>query len=108
MLRPDRDWALPVTLGLGLAALAVFWLPRQRRQLPLGLIAVAVMAVLAVVLGAASYVPCRGGLSMTGAAFWVLHLFVGQPAPVYPGGESALVRRRRDCRPRSSSGLPRR
>jgi hypothetical protein len=84
-LRPDQGWALPVTLGLWLTALGLYWWPRRYRQLPVGLIAVAVMVVLAVVLGAASYVPCRGGLSTTGVAFWVLQLFVGQPAPVYPG-----------------------
>ena len=64
LLRPGREWALPVTLGLWLVVLAVYWWPRRYRRLPAGLAAVAVMVVLAVVLGTASFVPCRGGLSM--------------------------------------------
>jgi hypothetical protein len=48
-LEPDQYWALPVTLGLWLAVLAVYWWPRRRRGLPVGLIAVAVMVALAVV-----------------------------------------------------------
>lgn len=85
VLRPDQSWALPVMLVLWLAVLSVFWWPRRYERLPVGLIAVAVMVVLAAVLGTVSYVPCRGGLSMAGVVFWVLQLFVGQPAPVYPG-----------------------
>jgi hypothetical protein len=85
LVRPGGDWALLVTAGLWAAALAAYWWPRRRRRLPVGLVAVAVMAGLSVVLGTASFVPCRGDLGMTGVVFWVLQLFVGQPAPVYPG-----------------------
>jgi hypothetical protein len=84
VLRPGQEWALPVTVGLWLAVLALYWWPR-RRQLPVGLAAVAVMVALAVVLGTASFVPCRDGLSAASVVFWVLQLFVGQPPPVYPG-----------------------
>ena len=85
MLQPGREWALPVMVGMWLAVLAVYWWPRRYERPPAGLIAVAVMVILAVVLGTASFIPCRGGLSAATVVFWVLQLFVGQPAPVYPG-----------------------
>jgi len=82
-LRPDQNWTLLVTIALGLACVGSYWLPRRRQRLPIGLIVVVVMVGVAAVLGAASYVPCRGHMSTTGVSFWILQLYVGQPPNIY-------------------------
>lgn len=84
-LLPDQSWSIAFTLALGAVGLASFWWPRRHQRLPIGLIIVVVMVVVAAVLGTASYVPCRGGMSVAGVMFWVLQLYVGQPPNVYPG-----------------------
>ena len=86
VLQPGQSWALLVVVPWLMALLVCRW-PRRVlwRRVPMGLVIVAGTVVLTAVLGTASYVPCRNGLSAIGVAFWVLQLFLGQSAPVYPG-----------------------
>jgi hypothetical protein len=87
ILRPNQNLTLLVTMALWLLGLSAYWWPRRRQRLPIGLIVVVVLVVLAAALGAASFLPCRGGMSATGAGFWILQLYVGQPPNnVYSGG----------------------
>jgi hypothetical protein len=87
ILQPNQSLTLLVTMALLLVGLSGYWWPRRRQGRPIGLIVVGVLGVLAAVLGAASFVPCRGGMSATGLGFWVLQLYVGQPPNnVYSGG----------------------
>jgi hypothetical protein len=79
LLRPDQDWTLVAPTALLVAGLAAYWWPRRRDRPPMGLIAVAVLVLVAAVLGTASYVPCRGQMSAVGITFWILQLYVGQP-----------------------------
>ncbi len=93
VLRPDQSWTLAGTVALCAAGLASFWWPRRSQRLPIALIIVVVMVAVAAVLGEASYIPCRGGMSVAGVTFWVLQLFVGQPPNVYqpPYGASSVA-----------------
>ena len=85
VLRTSQNWTILTAMVLVLAALAAFWWPRRTQRVPIGLIAVVVLVVLAAVLGAASYVPCRGQVSTIGVMFWILQLYVGQPPNIYQG-----------------------
>jgi hypothetical protein len=78
-LSTSQDWTLVVTLVLLLASLGSYWWPRRRDRLPIGLIAVVVLAPVAAILGTAAYVPCRGHMTTTGVTFWIFQLYVGQP-----------------------------
>jgi hypothetical protein len=78
-LSTNQDWTLVVTLGLLLGSLGSYWWPRRGDRIPIGLIAVVVLAPVAAILGTAAYVPCRGHLSTTGVTFWIFQLYVGQP-----------------------------
>jgi hypothetical protein len=87
ILRPDQNLTLLVTMALWVVGLSGYWWPRRRQRRPIGLIVVVVLVVQAAALGAASFLPCRGGMSTTGAGFWILQLYVGQPPNnVYSGG----------------------
>lgn len=79
VLGTDQDWTLVVTLALLLAGLGIYWWPRRADRVPIGLIAVVVLAPVAAILGTAAYVPCRGHMSTTGVTFWIFQLYVGQP-----------------------------
>jgi hypothetical protein len=79
VLGTDEDWTLVVVLGLLLASLGTYWWPRRRDRLPMGVIAVVVLAPVAAILGTAAFVPCRGHMSTTGVTFWIFQLYVGQP-----------------------------
>jgi hypothetical protein len=50
----------------------------------LGLVTVAAMVTIGAVLGTASLIPCRGGMTRIAVGAWLLELYVGQPPPVYP------------------------
>jgi hypothetical protein len=90
LLQPDQSWTLAATVALCGTALASFWWPRRHQRLPIALIIVAVMVLLAAVPGEASYIPCRGGMSIAGVTFWVLQLYVGQPPNLYQGPGSGI------------------
>jgi hypothetical protein len=90
VLRAGANWTLVTAIALLTAALSAFWWPRRHQRLPIGLICVAVMVVVAAVLGTVAYVPCRGQMSTTGITFWILQLFVGQPPNVYQGYQGAV------------------
>jgi len=79
VLATSQNWTLVGTTALFVAALSVYWWPRRRDQVPIGLIVVVVLVLVAAVLGTASYVPCRGEMSTAGITFWILQLYVGQP-----------------------------
>jgi hypothetical protein len=87
-----QDWTLLVTLALWFAGLGCFWWPRRREHQPIGLIIVVAMVLIAAVLGTTSYLPCRNHQTATGVMFWVLQLYVGQPANnAYPSGGSTCL-----------------
>ena len=79
ILQTDQNWTPVVTMALLLGALGVYWWPRRRQHLPIGLITVVVLVLVAAALGTAAYVPCRGEMSTTGVTFWIFQLYVGQP-----------------------------
>lgn len=79
----NQGWTLVTTVALLLATLGLYWWPRRRDQVPIGLITVVVLALVAAALGTAAYVPCRGNMSTMGVTFWIFQLFVGQPPNVY-------------------------
>lgn len=83
LLRTDQDSTIIATMALIVAGLATYWWPRRREQPPISLIAVAVLVLVAAVLGTVSYIPCRGQMSTTGIMFWILQLYVGQPPNIY-------------------------
>jgi hypothetical protein len=84
LLRPQQDWTLACTVALWLGGLACFWWPRRLQDRLIGLITVVAMVVIGAVLGTASLLPCRGGMTRTGSvSFWLLELYVGQPPPAY-------------------------
>ena len=83
VLAPDQDVTLVVTVMLWLAGLVGYWLPRRRRGQPIGLIVAVVMMLVAAALGGASYIPCRGQVSVLGVTFWIIQLYVGQPPNIY-------------------------
>ena len=85
LLRPQQDWTLACTVALWLGGLAGFWWPRRLQAGLIGLITVAAMVMIGAVLGTASLIPCRGGMSKIGVGAWLLELYVGQPPPVYQG-----------------------
>jgi hypothetical protein len=92
VFQPGQDLTLVIVLLLWIIGLICYWWPRRRRHQPIGLIAVAVMVLLAVVLGTSSYLPCRGESSVIGVMFWVLQMFVGQPpSSVYAVTNSKVV-----------------
>ncbi|HEY0933582.1 MAG TPA: hypothetical protein VGD91_07565 [Trebonia sp.] len=91
MLRPDQDWTLATAMILLATGLGSYWWPRRRHKLPIGLICIAVMVVIAAVLGLAAYVPCRGQISTTGITFWILQLYVGQPPNIYQNVHAAMT-----------------
>jgi hypothetical protein len=49
----------------------------------IGLITVAAMVIIGAVLGTASLIPCRGGMTRIAVSAWLLELYVGQPPPAY-------------------------
>src|ERR1700739_3232801 len=59
-LQTDQNWTPLVTMALLLSGLGLYWWPRRRKNIPIGLIAVLVLALVAAALGAAADVPCRG------------------------------------------------
>jgi len=80
IMQTDQNWTPLLTMALLLTGLGAYWWPRRRQHnIPIGLITVVVLVLVAVALGTASYVPCRGQESTTGSMFWILQLFVGQP-----------------------------
>ena len=83
LLRTNQDSTIIATMALLVAGLAAYWWPRRREQPPISLIAVAVLVLVAAVLGTTSYIPCRGQMSTTGIMFWILQLYVGQPPNIY-------------------------
>jgi hypothetical protein len=87
LLRTDQNVTIIATMALLVSGLAAYWWPRRDAQPPvgMGLITVVVLVVVAAVLGAVSYIPCRGHVSATGVAFWILQLYVGQPPNIYQG-----------------------
>ena len=104
ILQTDQSWTPVVTMALLLGTLGVYWWPRRRQHIPIGLIAVVVLVLVAAALGAAAYVPCRGHMSTTGVTFWIFQLYVGQPPNmIYQSVTSGAA-----CigtpRPRCSSG----
>jgi hypothetical protein len=87
-LRPQQDGTLLGTAALWLGGLACFWWPRRLQGRLIGLITVAAMVVIGAVLGTASLVPCRGGMTRTAVSAWLLQLYVGQPPPAYEPGQA--------------------
>ena len=85
VLAPDQDVTLVVTVLLWLSGLVGYWLPRRRQGQPIGLIVAVVMVLVAALLGEASYIPCRGQVSVLGESFWIIQLYVGQPPSIYQG-----------------------
>ena len=83
VMRNDQDWTLVATMALLVTSLAVYWWPRRRDRIPIGLITVVVLVLVTATLGTASYVPCRGHLSTAGVTFWILQMYVGQPPSIY-------------------------
>jgi hypothetical protein len=83
VMKNDQYWTLVVTMALLVASLIIFWWPRRRDRIPIGLITVVVLVLVAATLGTASYVPCRGHLSTAGVTFWILQMYVGQPPNIY-------------------------
>ncbi len=83
LLRPQQDLTLACTAALWLGGLACFWWPRRWQDRLIGLIVVAVMVIIGAVLGTASLLPCRGGMTRISVSFWLLELYVGQPPPAY-------------------------
>ncbi len=83
VMRNDQDWTLVATMALLLTSLTVYWWPRRRDRIPIGLITVVVLVLVTATLGTASYVPCRGHLSTAGVTFWILQMYVGQPPSIY-------------------------
>jgi hypothetical protein len=51
----------------------------------IGLTTAAVMVLIGAVLGTASLIPCRGGMTRIAVSAWLLGLYVGQPPPEYQG-----------------------
>ena len=78
-LETNQNWTLVVTMGLLMLSLSLYWWPRRRDRIPIGLVTVVVLVLVAAALGTASYVPCRSNMSTTGVTFWILQLYVGQP-----------------------------
>jgi hypothetical protein len=87
-LRPQQDGTLLGTAALWLGGLACFWWPRRLQGHLIGLITVPAMVVIGAVLGTASLIPCRGGMTRIGVSAWLLQLYVGQPPPAYQPGQS--------------------
>ncbi len=87
-LRPQQDGTLLGTAALWLGGLACFWWPRRLQGRLIGLITVAAMVVIGAVLGMASLVPCRGGMTRVAVSAWLLQLYVGQPPPAYAQGQA--------------------
>jgi hypothetical protein len=79
ILQTDQNWTPLVTMALLLTGLGIYWWPRRGKNIPIGLLAVLVLALVAAALGTAAYVPCRGHMSTTGVTFWIFQLYVGQP-----------------------------
>jgi hypothetical protein len=63
--------------------LFVYWWPRRLQRQAVGLITVVAMVAIGAVLGSASLVPCRGGMTESAVVAWILGLYVGQPPSAY-------------------------